>query len=235
MSVPASDAREGRFVVLNMHTVYGGVTFNAIPKLVRFSPSIGVKRVLRFERMNGTSEHKDTNGVVVANRTKLLGVRVTEAEMDRMKAEAAPASVSDLVRRKMGLDSPEAVPSTPGENGAAVPQATAPTDSAKVCDCGCGATACIHGVGFSVDCAQCQEVDKATEFDKLWVRRVIPGHVGAEVPLTWADHWALMERMEPTEAMERFAELQRGRKLPRDFRGWPKPRKIAWLDREWAL
>ena len=48
------------------------------------------------------------------------------------------------------------------------------------CGCGCGETGCVHGVLFSDPCAECQKVEEETQFDKLWVRRVIKGHPGEQ-------------------------------------------------------
>ncbi len=52
---------------------------------------------------------------------------------------------------------------------------------------------------------------------------------------SWADEWALMERMEPVEANAKLLELTAGRKLPSGFTAWPKARKIAWLTKECPL
>lgn len=50
--------------------------------------------------------------------------------------------------------------------------------ASPVCTCGCGATACIHGKSFNQRCMECECVSDATQFDKLWITRVIAGHSG---------------------------------------------------------
>jgi hypothetical protein len=68
-----------------------------------------------------------------------------------------------------------------------------------------------------------------------WIENAAQAAAPAELPLTWADQWAFMERMEPSEAADRLAELTAVRKLPSGFTAWPKARKIAWLTKECPL